>query len=175
MYLQHGNLLIRDAREEDAMILCKWWNDGRIMAHAGFPFGLRTTEEAVKDSIQAATDHNRLLMVEIDGGPAGEMNYRTLPGNAAEIGVKICDFQQQDKGYGTVLITMLIGSLFKEMKYDTIRLDTNVKNTRAQHVYEKIGFKRKALHTDSWKNQLSEWQSSVEYEMGKEYYFSRFG
>ncbi|WP_222850427.1 GNAT family N-acetyltransferase [Paenibacillus tengchongensis] len=175
MYLQHHNLLIRKAQEEDAPILCKWWNDGKVMAHAGFPFGLRTTVEAVEDRIQAATVQNSLLMIEIAGEPAGEMNYRALPGNEAEIGIKICQFQQQGKGYGTVLITMLIGSLFKELNYATIRLDTNIRNARAQHVFEKIGFKQTALHRDAWKNQLGEWQSSVEYEMTKAYYFKRFG
>ena len=46
-----------------------------------------------------------------------------------------------------------------------IFLDTNLNNTRAQHVYEKLGFKKVAIHNDSWRNQLGELQSSVDYEL----------
>lgn len=35
MFLQNNNITIRNATSEDASILCKWWNDGKVMAHAG--------------------------------------------------------------------------------------------------------------------------------------------
>ena len=44
MKLRNDNLLIRYATKNDAAILCKWWNDGKIMAHAGFPNGINTSE-----------------------------------------------------------------------------------------------------------------------------------
>ena len=37
--------------------------------------------------------------------------------------------------------------------------------TRAQHVYEKLGFRKTAVHYNSWKNQLGEMESSVDYEL----------
>ena len=37
--------------------------------------------------------------------------------------------------------------------------------TRAQHVYEKLGFHRVRIHENSWKNQLGELQSSIDYEL----------
>ena len=43
MNLQHKNLTIRDAVAADAEQLTAWWNDGVVMAHAGFPLGLGTT------------------------------------------------------------------------------------------------------------------------------------
>ena len=49
-----------------------------------------------------------------------------------------------------------------------IILDTNLNNTRAQHVYEKLGFKKVRVKNNSWKNQLGEWQSSVDYELVEE-------
>lgn len=54
------------------------------------------------------------------------------------------------------------------MGYETIVLDTNLKNTRAQHVYEKIGFQKIAVHYDSWIDQRGQPQSSVDYAMKKE-------
>ena len=47
-------------------------------------------------------------------------------------------------------------------------LDTNLKNERAQYVYEKkLGFRRVGIETDAWQDQLGEWNSIVNYEMSK--------
>ena len=43
--IQYGNLTIRQAEVADAKQLAAWWNDGAVMAHAGFPNSLGTTEE----------------------------------------------------------------------------------------------------------------------------------
>ena len=40
MRIQKDNILIRTATVDDAVQLNKWWNDGRVMEHAGFPYGL---------------------------------------------------------------------------------------------------------------------------------------
>lgn len=168
MIIRKDNLLIRSATPDDAPILCDWWNDGTIMAHAGYPKGIGTTIPAVIDNL--AAENNHVLMLEIDGDPVGEMNYRTVIEGVAEIGIKICRSDHQGKGYGTCFLKMLIGSLFDELGYEKVILDTNLTNTRAQHVYEKIGFRKVAVHLDSWKNQLGEWQSSVDYHLTREEY-----
>ena len=60
---------------------------------------------------------------------------------------------------------MLIDFLFKDLKFKKIILDTNLKNERAQHVYEQLGFIRLRVNKDSWTNQVGEIQSSVDYEL----------
>ena len=172
MYLKKGNLVIRNATTDDAQILCNWWNDGKVMAHAGFPNGIGTTEQTISDIIKIDTDRNRRLILEIDDISVGEMNYKTVAENIAQIGIKICNFNQQDKGFGTQFLKMLIGFLFNQMGYEKVILDTNLKNVRAQHVYEKIGFRKVAVNIDSWKNQLGELQSSIDYELTREDYFN---
>lgn len=62
---------------------------------------------------------------------------------------------------------MFIRALFNEYGYTKIILDTNLSNRRAQHVYEKLGFRKLRGNVNSWKNQLGELQSSVDYEMTK--------
>jgi RimJ/RimL family protein N-acetyltransferase len=104
-------------------------------------------------------------MIEIDGKAVGEMNYRNKGSETAEIGIKICDFTKLEKSYGTKALKMFIRYLFGELKYKKIILDTNLNNKRAQHVYEKIGFKQVGIRENSWKNQLGELQSSVDYEL----------
>ncbi|WP_058304250.1 GNAT family N-acetyltransferase [Gorillibacterium timonense] len=165
MKLVMDRLVIRNANAEDARTLCKWWNDGAIMAHAGFPNGIGTTEQEVLNRILADNDSSRRLILEVDGISIGEMSYSTVKENTAGIGIKICDFEQQEKGYGTLYLSMLIRFLFEQMGYTTIILDTNVKNKRAQHVYEKLGFRQADVRMDSWRDQLGEPQSFIDYEL----------
>ena len=37
MRVDEGELTLRSATIADAEILTEWWNDGGVMAHAGFP------------------------------------------------------------------------------------------------------------------------------------------
>lgn len=167
MYIQHDNLVIRNATKEDSSVLGKWWRDGAVMAHAGFPNGLDITDEHIASDLSAVTDDYCLLIIESDGHPIGEMNYRNMGDLIAEIGIKICESSEQTKGYGTRLLSMLISVLFCDQGYEKIILDTNLKNTRAQHVYEKLGFKKLRINSDSWRDQLGRPQSSVDYELTK--------
>ena len=141
MKLKDNNLSIRYATTADAKILCEWWNDGRIMAHAGFPNGTNTNVEEIEQKILGETDDTmRRFIIEIDGVPAGEMNYKNKGNNVSEIGIKICDFNQHGKGYGSRLLKIFVNYLFTGLNFDKITLDTNKSNHRAQHVYEKLGF-----------------------------------
>lgn len=169
MILVHENLKIRNATVKDADLLVSWWNDGKVMAHAGFPNGLNETAENVARKIETDDDNkSRRLILEIDDIPIGEMCYYNLGNKVAEIGIKICDFSKQEKGLGRVYLSMLINSLFQDFGFEKIVLDTNLKNERAQHVYEKLGFQKVRINYNSWKNQLGESESSVDYELYQE-------
>jgi RimJ/RimL family protein N-acetyltransferase len=173
MFLVNGNLTIRNATSKDAQILRNWWNDGKVMAHAGFPNGLGTTEQKIILDLAIDTDdQGRRLILEIDNKAVGEMSYKNKGDNLAEIGIKICDTTKQDKGFGPRFIKMLIESLFNDFGYEKIILDTNLNNKRAQRVYEGIGFRKTATNIDSWKNQIGEMQSSVDYALTKGEYLS---
>lgn len=165
MQLNFENLTIRNASPADAEQLAAWWNDGAVMAHAGFPNGLGVSAAEIAEQIRRDTEENRRLMMEMDGRPIGEMNYRSIGEGTAEIGIKICDFSLHEKGIGKKLLRMLIASLFRDFGYHKIVLDTNLNNKRAQHVYEQLGFRKVRVNENSWRNQLGELQSSVDYEM----------
>lgn len=168
MFIQHDNLVIRNATKEDAPNLGKWWRDGAVMAHAGFPNGLDITDEQIAFELSADTDDTcRRLIIEADGHPIGEMSYRNKGSHTAEMGIKICESSEQEKGYGTRLLSMLISALLCSQGYEKIILDTNLGNMRAQHIYEKLGFKKLRVNRDSWRDQHGRLQSSVDYEMTK--------
>ena len=148
MNIKYDQLCIRNAEKKDCEQLAKWWNDGKVMAHAGFPNGLGTTATEIKKQIVNDSDETRRrLMIVYKNTLIGEMSFYVYE-NAK------------------IVLSMLIEELF-HMGAQLIFLDTNLNNTRAQHVYEKLGFKRIAIHCDSWKNQLGELQSTVDYELTK--------
>ena len=162
MFLKKNDLVLRPARPEDAQILSAWWSDGRIMAHAGFPDGLDINPQALAKDLEKDSDAGgRRVIIESKNVPIGEMSYRRLEETTAEIGIKICDFDQQGKGLGTTCLEMLKDYLLYDLDFEKIILDTNSNNKRAQHVYEKLGFKKEK--ESSWKDQRGVNQSSIHY------------
>lgn len=193
-------LVIRSAVSDDAECLNHWWNDGAVMAHAGFPLGLGEPLEKTKRQIESNKEHlSQRCIIEYQQERIGEMSYsiqkieksesdcqtdaakNEKPDSdcqtyAAEIGIKICESQYQNRGLGTKLLTMLIDYLFTDETLNQaapiqkIILDTNLKNVRAQHVYETIGFEKIAIHHNAWKDQLGVSQDSVDYVMTRKQY-----
>ena len=159
MQMQYKNLTIRDAVAADAAQLTAWWNDGAVMAHAGFPLGLGTTVEKVIAGLG-----NGRLVLEENERLIGEACYRKVGEGIAEIGIKICETDCQNRGLGRVILSMLISWLFAQ-GFEKIVLDTNLTNKRAQHVYESLGFRKLRINYDSWTDQLGNTQSAVDYEL----------
>lgn len=159
MKLQFENLTVRSAELADAEQLAAWWNDGAVMAHAGFPNGLGTTTEKVVSQLREG-----LLVIQEDNRLIGECNYKKFDENTAEIGIKICETDCQNRGIGRKALSLLIRWLFQN-GFVKIILDTNLQNRRAQHVYESLGFRKLRVNFNSWKDQLGHFQSSVDYEL----------
>jgi len=77
MRIEKDNIVIRSATVDDAIQLNKWWNDGKVMEHAGFPNGLGESLEDTIENIQSKNDELRqLCIIEIDGKAVGELSYR---------------------------------------------------------------------------------------------------
>lgn len=182
MKLEQGKLCIKNAEKEDCKQLVSWWNDGAVMAHAGFPNGLGTSEEKVQKQIAADNDDTRRhLVIWYDGNRIGEMSYSnlgdsleetgedTIENRTADIGIKICNPAFQEKGLGKIVLSMLIRELFSR-GYTKIVLDTNLKNKRAQHVYERLGFQKVNVRMDAWTDQVGEKQSVIDYELTTEHF-----
>ena len=83
------HILIRSAVLADAPLLNAWWNDGAVMAHAGFPKGLGQSMEETRRQIAAHEGKlSQLCMILIDGKPVGEAKRATQsvrPGRAVYI------------------------------------------------------------------------------------------
>ena len=165
MDVSDRDIRIRDAGADDCPQLAAWWNDGAVMAHAGFPRGLGTTPEQIWAGIRSDTDDTRRrLIIEYERKPIGECSFRRLEDASAEIGIKICDPAYQERVLGRRALSLLIDALFS-LGCEKIVLDTNLRNTRAQHVYELLGFRRVGVRYDCWTDQLGIPQSAVDYAL----------
>lgn len=165
MDIRFGGIRIRNAGLADCQQLADWWNDGAVMAHAGFPYGIGTTPDEVSRKLARECDEKgRTLILEYCGHSIGEMNYRSIGDRTAEIGIKICESDYQGKGLGRMILSLFIKELFST-GFAKIVLDTNLNNLRAQHVYECLGFQKMRVNYDSWTDQLGQLQSSVAYEL----------
>ncbi|NLV88796.1 MAG: GNAT family N-acetyltransferase [Tissierellia bacterium] len=181
MRIERDNIVIRSASIQDAIQLNKWWNDGKVMEHGGFPNGLG---EALKDIIENIKSRegklNQLCIIEIDGKPVGELSY-SFKDRAAYPGWKICDIDYQNRGYGTKIIKILFEYLFTDETINSkfpinkIVWDTMLENKRAQHVYEaKIGASKVGIHENIWRDQLGNVRTAIVYEITKEDSFNKF-
>lgn len=164
MKLKKDEIVLRTWQKKDADIILKWWDDGEIMAHAGFPLGLGTTKEKIEKMIEAPSKKERLI-IEIAENKAGELCFEPLCDTVCEIGIKICEKEYQNHGYGTKVLTMLIDYLFHECTFNKIVLDTCLENVRAQHVYEKLGFVKIGIRENCWKDQLGVMRTALDYEL----------
>ncbi|MCL2108419.1 MAG: GNAT family N-acetyltransferase [Oscillospiraceae bacterium] len=165
MLLKKDNLVIRQAVIADAPLLQSWWQDAEIMRawgvclsppndfseperqRAGFACPAEQTPKAfaelekVRRQILACSDETfRLLIIEIDGEPVGEMNYHFMGRSTAQIGINICDSSLRGKGHGTKLVQMLTTCLFTEKGFTRIILEVDCENAPARRAYEKCGF-----------------------------------
>ena len=162
--LKYENLLLRKAEVEDALQLVSWWNDGEVMAHAGFPNGVGVQVDEVVALIKKNSKNRCQYILDIDGIPVGEMHYRKKEDVSAEIGIKICNKNLHNKGMGKKALSLLINHLFDEHQCQTLLVNVSKKNKVAQHVYEQLGFKEKnALKKIS--DKYLDKNSSVKYEL----------
>ena len=77
MDIRFEGIRIRNASSADCQQLADWWNDGAVMAHAGFPNGIGTTPEEIRRQIARERDETgRTLIIEYRARSIGEMNYR---------------------------------------------------------------------------------------------------
>lgn len=172
-----SGITLIEAQYSDAEQLNNWWNDGAVMAHAGYPNGIGQSLENTRQTIHRSQQKNTecLWIIRYDDVPIGECNYRLLQSNLAECGWKICEEDYQNQGLGTRIIRMVLHYLFfdpsmqAQFPIEKVVWDTNLTNLRAQYVYEhKIGAQRTGVRKNCWQDQLGNWQSAVDYCMTKD-------
>lgn len=145
-------VIIRPFELGDEELLYKWWNDSEMMEHSGLAFGTLQSKEFIKNKVVNEVNNGSIckndkkcfmICKKEDLTPIGEINYNSYDSRnqKAEFGIKICDKNEQSKGYGEDALNHFIDFMFKNLNLNKIELTTMIDNIRAQNMYKKLGFK----------------------------------
>lgn len=164
MDLEYKDLKIRKTSLEDAGLLLNWWNDGSVMAFAGYPDGKKTKEVIIRHYIDHDTKHYRHI-IEYKGEPIGEINYRDTNDQAASLSVMIAEEGWQNKGLGKIILSLFIDVLFRDYGFKKINIETFKSNPRSIHVAESLGFKKLKDYQDNRHDTRGKPMSTIEYQL----------
>jgi RimJ/RimL family protein N-acetyltransferase len=168
--LTFSNGYIRVAQPNDAPTLASWWADGKVMEHAGFPNGIKTDINQLKNRLSTQKTNSVLWILEdINHSPIGEMAF-SIKDLVATLGIKICVSDAQNKGVGKQALKCMINHLFETYNIESIWLDTMIENKRAQHVYESLNFEQIKINQACWEDQLGNIRTAVEYSLNRNTY-----
>lgn len=142
------NIQLRGFELEDAATIIKYYNnlDVRRFLDHPFPLSLQDAEAWIRNTWEtskkgkayffaiALKETNQLI------GTCGLFALSRI-NRKAELMIVIYNKEYWGKGFGTEAIQLLLNYGFKQLNLNRILLFSHDDNTRAQHIYEKIGFK----------------------------------
>ena len=121
-----------------------WENDPDIYADMDVFRPYQYSENAVNRYFDSKQNASRILFAIMrDGRPIGELQLKRIDLESRECTLSI--HMQNDavkgRGYGTCAEKLALKYAFDVLGMAAVNADTVIKNTRSQHVLEKIGFR----------------------------------
>lgn len=136
-------LVIRTATERDVGLLYELWTDPRVMAHVGFPHGLRITRQEIKARLQRPfeSEFEQVLVIELKatGEAVGQcgMHAPDEEGIAAT-DIKLLPAFWGHK-YGLEAKRGLVSHLFAHTRCTAVQATPNVHNVGSIKMQEAVG------------------------------------
>jgi RimJ/RimL family protein N-acetyltransferase len=158
-------LLIRAATEEDVDLLYELWTDPRVMSYVGFPQGLQTTREKIRQQVRGPyeSEFGRVLVVVLKtiGQAIGECAMK-LPDEEgiAETDVKLLPAFWGHR-YGTEVKHGLVGHLFSHTSCIAVGASPNVENIASIKMQEAVGAVRIAEHIYEFPESMRDYTTPV--------------
>ena len=89
------------------------------------------------------TPDRKLFAILAEGKIVGEIKLKDIDFEKREcsMGIHLQNDSVKGKGYGTQAERLILRYAFEELGMDTVKADAALKNTRSQHVLEKVGFR----------------------------------
>lgn len=120
-----------------------WENDPAIYMDMGLFSPYRYSKEAVDRYFDAKQTPGRVLFAILkDGAPVGELQLKQIDREKREctLSVHMQNDGVKGRGYGTQAERLALRYAFDVLDMAAVNADTVVKNTRSQHILEKLGF-----------------------------------
>lgn len=145
------SFILREIDHEDLPLINRWRNDPEIMGLLGNNFlyishdvdaawfgqYLQNRDKAKRFAIIDATDGRMIGTTQLTGIHAINQS--------AEFSIVIGEKEYWNKGAGHTASRMLLDHGFRDLNLQRIYLTVLVRNTRAVHLYEKLGFVREGI------------------------------
>lgn len=147
---------LRELKKTDIPIINLWRNNKNLIDFLGAPF--RYINEDVdynwyNNYLDSRSNNIRCSIVNEDDIVVGLISILSIDyiNQTGVLNVMIGDSNNYNKGIGSFAIKKIIEHAFNNLNLRRIELEALESNTRARHVYEKIGFikegvKRKAVY-----------------------------
>lgn len=120
-----------------------WENDPAIYMDMGLFSPYRYDKDAVDRYFDAKQAPDRVLFAILkDGAPVGELQLKQIDREKREctLSVHMQNDGVKGRGYGTQAERLALRYAFDVLGMAAVNADTVVKNTRSQHILEKLGF-----------------------------------
>lgn len=121
-----------------------WENDSSIYIDMNLFATYRYDKNAVDKYFDTKQDPSRILFAIMKGeNPIGELQLKQINVTNKEctLSIHLQNDTEKGKGYGTRAEQLAIQYAFDVLGMVVVNADTIAKNTRSQHVLEKVGFR----------------------------------
>lgn len=90
-----------------------------------------------------AVPDRKMFAIFVDGQIVGECKLKYIDFDKLEcsMGIHLRDDSVKEKGYGTQAERLILQYAFEKLEMVAVNADAALKNTRSQHVLEKVGFR----------------------------------
>lgn len=138
--------MLRPVTRDDLPVLQAWDADPVIIELMGRKFQEMNADEWLR-SLDTGRNCRAWVIEDLDGRPIGELQLAQLNWRAGTAELRICIGERDcwNSGYGTDAIRTGLGVAFGEMGLKAVYLRVFTTNTRAVHVYERLGFRKQAI------------------------------
>ena len=120
-----------------------WSNDASIYMDMSLFKPYSYNKASVDRYFDSKNEPSRIIFaIMLDGKPIGELQLKQIDLEKAEctLSIHMQNDTVKDKGYGTQAEQLAVKYAFDELGMVAVNADTIMKNTRSQHVLEKVGF-----------------------------------
>ena len=120
-----------------------WSNDASIYMDMSLFRPYSYNKASVDRYFDSKNEPSRIIFaIMLDGKPIGELQLKQIDLEKAEctLSIHMQNDAAKDKGYGTQAERLAVKYAFDKLGMVAVNADTIMKNTRSQHVLEKVGF-----------------------------------
>jgi len=168
--IRKKDLIIRTIKEKDLKLLAEWETPEIRGRYQEYHFRSMVELEEKYNKNGFISDDLKILIAELQGfGPIGLIFVNFKRKGIVSLGLVITVKEKRGAGLGKRIIKMLLKHLFDNNPLVRIEADTDIKNTGAQKVLEKCGFKKEGK-LRNYRYHHGKWNDSLMYSLTNDDY-----